>query len=195
MDLLLWLDLETTGLDPDNDHVLQVAYGITDTELRGITPVVDRLIRPTADTWALIQSSQFIQDMHGRTGLLDRLTDDSQPKVLIEDAEDDILRSLNSVQEATGAGMVTLAGASVHFDKGFLNNWMPRLNDKISHRIFDTTTLQVFFRNVGYEHGVQNVNQHDAIHDVLYCIEVAREYRYEVTRRLQSGARAEGEAL
>lgn len=33
---LIWLDMEMTGLDPQNDHIIEVAMVITDSELETI---------------------------------------------------------------------------------------------------------------------------------------------------------------
>lgn len=41
----LWLDCETTGLVPQVDNVLEIAWTITDTDLRMVTPLRSRLAR------------------------------------------------------------------------------------------------------------------------------------------------------
>lgn len=180
MTMLLWLDFETTGLDPKNDRILQVAYGITDSKMHRWIPVTSDVVTINREAWDLIAASQFIQDMHSETGLLDKLTGEGTK--LIEDIEDDILDAIARVEEAQNRiddspAPVYLAGASVHFDKAFIENWMPRLHEKLSHRIFDTSTLQAFFLNVGIDHEVSNPRKHDAVYDILYCMEVVDSYR------------------
>ena len=36
MDNLIWIDLEMTGLDPDNDQIIEVAVAVTDHHLSEI---------------------------------------------------------------------------------------------------------------------------------------------------------------
>lgn len=191
MNMLLWLDLETTGLDPQNDRILQVAYGITDSQMHRWIPVTSDIVTINKEAWDLIEASPFIQDMHGKTGLLDKLTGEGTK--LLEDIEDDILAAMSRAQlgmlndigydmDGDEVGRVTLAGASVHFDKSFIQTWMPRLHEKLSYRIFDTSTLQAFFGSMEIEHNVSNPRQHDAAYDVLYCMEVVEAYRAGVEK-------------
>lgn len=178
--MLLWLDLETTGLDPKNDRILQVAYAISSPTANLMTPVTSEIVTINKDAWDLIEANPFVQDMHHATGLLDKLV---QPGTkMIEDIEDQILKDIEEVAEAV-QGLYnskvpfTIAGASVHFDKAFIENWMPRLHERLSHRVFDTSTLQAFFGALEIEHSVKNPHQHDAVYDLLYCIEVVEYYR------------------
>ena len=39
MDNLIWIDLEMTGLDPDNDQIIEVAVAVTDHHLSEIIEV------------------------------------------------------------------------------------------------------------------------------------------------------------
>ncbi len=59
---------------------------------------------------------------------------------MVEDAEDQILELLDKHDIETAI----LSGASVHFDRGFIKNWMWRLDQRLSHRHFDVSTLRMF---------------------------------------------------
>jgi len=188
----LWLDLETTGLSPTDDRILQVAWGFTDERFRELTEVKSRVVTIDRETWDLIKANPFVQDMHSKTGLLEKLT--GEGTLILSDIEEEIIADILKIRR----GAPTLAGASVHFDQSFLSVHMTRLTDHLHYRIFDTSTLQAFFRDaLGYEHGIENPNQHDAEQDILYCIEVARTYMW-IVERVRGGSiasRAEGEPL
>lgn len=175
---LLHLDLETTGLDEHTDQILEVAWTITDDKLRSPWPIpVDsRIITPRADTWELIQASQFIQDMHGPTGLLSDLTNYTLTDEL-GNVEREILADMAEYEGAGDRQEWHLAGASCHFDLGFLKSWMPDLAKRLSHRIYDTSTLRSFFQSLNVEHGVVNEKPHRAAHDVQEMLTMVRRYR------------------
>ncbi|MDE2308565.1 MAG: oligoribonuclease, partial [Xanthomonadaceae bacterium] len=70
-DNLIWIDLEMTGLDTDNDSILEIATVVTDKELNVLAegPVL-----------AVHQSDAVLDGMdnwnkntHGRSGLIDRV--------------------------------------------------------------------------------------------------------------------------
>ena len=64
MDTLLWIDVETTGLDPDSDALLEIGMLYTDGGLHPIDAPLDLVLRwdGTPD--------DFIKGMHGPNGLL-----------------------------------------------------------------------------------------------------------------------------
>jgi oligoribonuclease (3'-5' exoribonuclease) len=190
---LLHLDLETTGLDEHTDHILEVAWTITDDKLRSPWPVIvdSRVITPSAETWKLIEASQFIQDMHGPTGLLKELMN----TVLTSDlgnVEREIIGDLNEYEGGGPRQEWHLAGASVHFDLGFIKVWMPNLAKRLHHRVYDTSTLRQFFSSLNVEHGVVNNKPHRAAHDVQEMLTMAWRYRYFTKSLIHQVARSAG---
>lgn len=64
----VWTDYETTGLDERHDHLLEVAFIVTDKELREI----DRrssLIQTTDEAWEQLNSNEYVKRMHHESGL------------------------------------------------------------------------------------------------------------------------------
>ena len=74
MDTLLWIDVETTGLDPDSDALLEIGMLYTDGGLHPIDAPLDLVLRwdGTPD--------DFIKGMHGSNGLLDACRHGLEPK-------------------------------------------------------------------------------------------------------------------
>lgn len=178
--MLLWLDLETTGLDPQEDLILEVAWHFTDGNLndlddKGTDHAVVSLM-PSEKKYAWSRMIPYVIEMHTGSGLLRDL--DYGLNLLLEDIESQIVDELAHFTE--NGRPVFLAGASVHFDKGFIESYMPRLFKKVSHRVYDTSTLKAFFGSLGVEHDVINAGQHRAANDVDEVLAVARYYRHWV---------------
>jgi len=155
--MYVWIDLETTGLDPDNDRIIEVGWFLSENTLQ-ITPEQSVLITPDKVAWELMQQDLFVQTMHTKNGLLADM--ETFGSILVEDAEDQILEDLDKHPD----DIFILAGASVHFDRAFIRNWMPRLDRKLLHRHMDTSALRLFFE--GTVHCVAE-KEHDTVHRAL----------------------------
>jgi oligoribonuclease len=174
-EMLLWLDLETTGLEPTHDHIVEVAWTATYNDLIGYhdVPIYSSPIDLGADTLDILKSNPYVLEMHSHTRLIDELvTGRTRP---LADVEKDVLWLLDEFAKVEEP--IYLAGASVHFDLGFIRHWMPDLAQRLSHRVYDTSTLKAFFDDLGIKHHVTNGRQHRASDDVQEVLAVAREYR------------------
>src|SRR3546814_6101498 len=74
-----------TGLDLGADALIEVAALVTDFELNVLGEGVDLIIRPPAE--ALEQMTDFVREMHVKSGLLEELADG----ITIADAEQQVL--------------------------------------------------------------------------------------------------------
>lgn len=168
----LFLDLETTGLNPATDSILEVGWCFTDSRFHSLSDVDGAVV--TTGPHTLNEMSPFIQDMHVESGLMRDLL--KPETLLLEDIEQMILddyQKYNPLDERT-----LLAGFSVHFDQSFVNVHMPRLAKLISYQVMDVTTLKKFFHGIaGYLPEAVNVHKHRADYDVVESLEVARAYR------------------
>lgn len=172
--MFLWLDLETTGLDPDAGEILEVGWLISD-NWEILTDVQSHVVTPTYQTFELIKQDMFAQTVHYENGLMkDIMWNDT---LRLEDVEDEILRDLWRLQDEDSFPI--LAGSSVHFDRNFIRKYMPRLDEQLSYRHFDVSTLMMFFNSLGYyelskrEYGSVT---HRAADDVLSSYKLARKY-------------------
>lgn len=175
MTTLLWLDLETTGLDPNDDHILEVAWQLTTTALDELSPLRTHVIQPNGMTFGKLELTPFVKNMHIASGLYEDLRYPKKITFRLDVVER--LIALDIVEHVRPDDDVQLAGASVHFDKAFLASWMPSVNERLYHRVYDTSTLKTFFDELGVEHGVENEGQHRAANDVREVLAVARRYR------------------
>jgi len=141
--ILLWLDCETTGLDPRADHILEVAYAIASLERPFEIGTVQewQTSLPRAGWGAL---TPFIREMHTKNGLLEDCASSVHGVYNIERALLEIVPEIEDKDERP-----TLAGASVHFDLGFLRVHMPTIARRLSHRVYDTSAVKLFCRSLG----------------------------------------------
>lgn len=174
MTIYLPLDIETTGLDPFHDHILEVAWSFLDEDLHPLAPVESRVVTIRPEVQAILRAADpVVLDMHTKTGLLKEL--DEPGTLMRHDVEDLILKDIQNHAEKDS--QIILFGMGPHFDHEFIRNWMPRLNSKLHYRHYDVRTLTAFFDSLGVEHGVFNPGKHRAAADVTESILIAQNYR------------------
>jgi oligoribonuclease len=185
MKMYLWIDLETTGLDPDYDRIMEIGWFLSDHHER-VTETQSVLITPDKVAWELMQQDLFVQTMHTENDLLKDM--ESFGTIMPEDAEDQILKDLDRHE----LGAPTLAGSSVHFDRAFIRNLMPRLDRRLSHRHLDTSALKMFFDSQGYMYVGEKTRPtvHRALQDIDDSFELYLRYA-ELVQELDYGYRTD----
>ena len=69
--MLVWMDLEMTGLDHTSDVIVEIATLITDDQLEIVAEGPDLVIHATDEQLAAMDP--FVVDMHTRSGLFDQI--------------------------------------------------------------------------------------------------------------------------
>ena len=169
---LYWLDLETTGLDPNADNILEVALAVSVLERPfEVTDVMSAVLRyPSATDSKDAPASlhPVVEEMHTKNGLL---AECRRSLLGVADVEENLL---SLVPETTDReDTPTLAGSSVHFDHAFLRVHMPRLAARFSHRHYDVSAVKLFCRSLGMPKPPR-AEAHRAAPDVLESVEHAR---------------------
>jgi oligoribonuclease len=174
----LWLDLETTGLDPVRGSILEAAAVLVNDSRDGDMSVVDSftsVVQPFFDH--LPEMDPFVLSMHTSNGLLaDIEAHRGRP---IEEVEDSLIELARRVSDKPRS--VVLAGSTVAFDQGFVRVHMPRLAELLSHRCFDVSTLKMAERDWAGEK-FKKAEAHRALPDVLESLEHCKEIRALVPR-------------
>jgi len=169
--MLLWIDLETTGIDAQNDYILEVAWRVTNDSLIPWSVTKSHVTRQSKEAWVQLKETPFVMDMHIQNGLLADIDADHE-LLLVEDIEELILKDVTIVD-----GPWMIAGSSPHFDLGFIREHMPRLAEVLSHRVYDTTTLKTLFKSVGHMDDITNDDKHRAASDIDNSLRYAWMYR------------------
>ena len=132
---LIWIDLEMTGLDTQNDHIIEIATIITNKELDFIAegPVL-----------AIHQSKEIMDGMdawntkhHGSSGLTERVL---QTEMTVEQAEKRTLEFLKGYVEKNKSPM---CGSSICQDRRFLARQMPSLENFFHYRNLDVSSVKI----------------------------------------------------
>lgn len=167
---ILAIDLETTGLNAKEDYILEVAWQVLDDRMVQQTETNSFLVEMNSDAALRVQANEYVLNMHRESGLWDALLDSAV--LHVDDIEDMILRDIEQYE-----GPVYLLGNSVHFDRSFIDSWMPRLSKKLSHRIIDATTLRLMLNSLGIELNVPAADKHRAQYDIEASIRYVQEVR------------------
>ncbi len=168
---LVWIDLEMTGLDPEQERIIEMATIITDEQLELVAegPVI-----------AIHQSDELLDAMdewctrtHGESGLTQRVR---ESKVSEAEAEQQTLAFL---KEYLPAGTSPLCGNSIGQDRRFLVKYMPELEAFFHYRNLDVSTIKELARRWRPDvlEGVKKKGSHLALDDIRDSINELRHYR------------------
>ena len=142
MDRIVMFDVETTGLDPQKDRILEIGAMVVGGTSLEVLDVLTFVIRwYDARLKALLTCDRVVYEMHSKSGLLTELDQPIGPVVPdLEEADERVAEWL--LKNDFGPGQVMLAGFSVQFDKSFVHAQMPLTAKMLSHRIIDVSTLR-----------------------------------------------------
>lgn len=170
MSHLLWLDLETTGLDPREHEIIEVAASVAPFhDPFNATPIYHAVLRrfPRYDL------DPAVIQMHLDNNLW---VEAMQAHCIDLEADEKLASALRSIQvQQQLQDRFTLAGFSVHFDLGFIKMYFPHTAKLLSHRIYDVSAIKLFCQSNGMS---SELTQKSAVHrakaDVEEAIEHAR---------------------
>jgi oligoribonuclease len=170
---LAWLDLEMTGLDPQQDVILQAALIITDAQLNVLEEFVCDVWQPDA---LLARMVPFVKEMHETTGLTERVRKSRVDLMVAE-------RKLLERVAGWCAYPAVLCGNTIGQDKRFVDRWMPGLSGYLSYRTVDVTSIKLLTKAWYGEEAVYDKpvkGEHDALVDIKNSIAELSHYRATV---------------
>ena len=174
-DRLVWIDCEMTGLDLENDALIEVAALVTDFELEVLGEGIDVVIKPPAE--ALEQMDPFVRDMHTASGLLAEL----DSGVTIDEAQQQVLDYIK--EHCADGSRPPLAGNTIGTDRTFLVRDMPALETFLHYRVVDVSSIKELARRWyprAYFNAPAKRGNHRALADIQESIEELRYYRAAV---------------
>ena len=168
---LVWIDLEMTGLDTDNDSILEIATVVTDAELNILAEGPELAItHPLATLEAM---DDWNRRQHGKSGLWKRVL---EAGVTMAEAE---ARTLQFLERWVPANASPMCGNSICQDRRFLHRQMPALERYFHYRNLDVSTLKELARRWAPQvlGAVSKEAAHTALSDVRDSIAELRHYR------------------
>lgn len=181
----LWLDLETTGLDPHAPGmtVLEWAAVLAEDDTGGSYAPVQEYTGVIGQTEDIVKQMDLrVVTMHWSNHLLQ---DCYASKDTLAEADDFLYELCCELAGSRKPRGITLAGNSVHFDLAWIRVFLPRLAGACSHRVHDISTLlraaeiwcPGFQRDELDANGDKVQPAHRALPDVMASLRFARRVR------------------
>jgi oligoribonuclease len=169
----LWLDLETTGLNPKDDVVLEVGAVLTDRQLRPLS--VFNKVCIHLRSAILAKMDDYVLKMHLDSGLLSEVWEAEKTPLQVLVNLSDWVQSELMLADSTGSKLY-LAGSSISFDWGFLDQGLPPnidLRSILHYRKVDVSVYKVCFPTLLKQ--PEGGPAHRVLEDINYSIDQQRQ--------------------
>jgi oligoribonuclease len=168
---LVWLDMEMTGLDPDQNRIIELAMVVTDSALNVVAE---------APVWVVHQSAELMGAMdewnrntHGRSGLTAKVLATTTSEAEVE------TEALAFLKAHVPARTTPMCGNSICQDRRFMARYMPQLEDWFHYRNLDVSTLKELCKRwrPALAKELKKHGRHEALADIYESIDELRFYR------------------
>ena len=174
-DLLVWIDLEMTGLDIDTCSIIEIATILTDGELNILAEGPNLAIQCSEEK--LMAMDEWNTSHHNDSGLVQRVRESEHS---LADGE---ALTVQFLAQHCNPGSAPLCGNSVWNDRRFLAKEMPMIDELLHHRLLDVSSIKIVAG-----HWYPDLPRHEkkgahlARDDILESIEELRYYRELIFR-------------
>ncbi len=168
---LIWIDLEMTGLDTQNDMIIEIATIVTDSQLNILAEGPVLAVHQSDTTLAAMDEWNTRQ--HGQSGLVERV------KASVIDEAEAERQTIAFLQDYVPARTSPMCGNSICQDRRFLARCMPQLEAYFHYRNLDVSTLKELVKRwlPKIASGVEKKGAHLALDDIRESITELRYYR------------------
>ena len=171
--VLVWMDLEMTGLDPDRHVIVEIATLVTDDALTIVAEGPDLVVGATEDE--LSRMDEVVQKMHSESGLLEQI---KASTITIEEAGKATLEFIRS--HIADPSRVPLCGNSIGVDRRFLRHQLPEVESSLHYRSIDVSTVKELCKRWApsiYGKAPKKVGSHRALGDIRESVAELAYYR------------------
>ena len=168
---LIWIDMEMTGLSPDNDLIIEVAIVITDSALNTVAEAPVLVVHQSDAVLGAMDN--WNKSTHAKSGLIEKVKASTINERAVE------LRMLDFLKLHVPKGASPMCGNSVCQDRRFMARGMPELEAWFHYRNLDVSTLKELVKRWKPDaaKGLIKHGKHEALADVNESIEELKHYR------------------
>lgn len=173
---LIWIDLEMTGLDPEQDRIIEIATLVTDADLNILAEGPVFAVHQSDAQLALMD--EWNVNTHTNSGLVERVKASQYDDRAAEQATIEFLKKW--VPENSSP----ICGNSIGQDRRFLFKYMPELEAYFHYRYLDVSTLKELARRwkPGILPGFKKQGTHQAMDDIRESVAELAYYREHFIR-------------
>ena len=153
---LVWMDLEMTGLEPEQDQILEAALLVTDEKLNPQMEGQEWVFRVSSDRFS--QMDDWNKNQHSQSGLWEKALAST---IEVQEVEAQILSILRPYMKPRQG---ILAGNSIWQDRRFIRRYMPTLDAFLHYRMLDVSSFKVM---VTHWYPKQKYKKGDSSHRAL----------------------------
>lgn len=177
---LIWIDLEMTGLDTQNDTIIEIATIVTNADLLTLAEGPSIAIK-TPDR-VLNAMDDWNTKQHGQSGLIDRVRRSNETLASAE------AKTLEFLQKWVEKGSSPMCGNSICQDRRFMARQMPTLETFFHYRNLDVSTVkELCYRfRPDLMGGFVKKGSHLALDDIKDSIEELKYYRAHFFKMLSA---------
>jgi len=171
---ILWVDLEMTGLDANNDLILEVAAIATDWDFKEIATYEGIIKNEDMTLEERLSANSVFWDANpeSKKGLLAQNVHGKE----LSEVEDELLKFID--EHFDEEKPVLLGGNSIHMDRRFIVSQWPRLDARLHYRMLDVSAWKVVFEGK-YGKKFAKPEEHRALGDIRGSI---MELKYYLTK-------------
>ncbi|MCV2499806.1 MAG: oligoribonuclease [Candidatus Lightella neohaematopini] len=168
---LIWLDLEMTGLNPDNHRIIEIATLVTDINLNILAEGPSLALYQPEEQ--LLQMDSWNIRTHTATGLIDKVRNSKINEVIAEEQTIAFLTKWVPINKSP------ICGNSIAQDRRFLFRYMPRLEAYFNYKYLDVSTIKELVRRWKPQilSGIKKRNMHQALADIRESVAELNFYR------------------
>ena len=171
--MLVWIDLEMTGLDPARHTIVEIATLVTDDDLTIIEEGPDLVVHASPEE--LAQMDDVVRTMHTSSGLLAAI--ESSTLTLADAGAQTLVFLQKHIRQPR---TVPLAGNSIGTDRRFLATLLPDIEDYLHYRSVDVSTIKELcrrWRPEVYKAAPAKKGGHRALQDIRESVGELAYYR------------------
>jgi oligoribonuclease len=157
---LLWVDLEMTGLDPEEHVIIEVAAEVTDFTFKTLASY-EAVIHHSDEV--LARANEWAANQHQKSGLTERVRKSERSEEAVKH------ELIGFIRAQFGDEPAVLAGNSIHNDRNFIKKWWPEVDSLLHYRMLDVSSLKIVMQGK-YDIPFDKKDTHRAFDDIQASI-------------------------